>query len=275
MARFINNPLFINTVLLGGTPEEKVVAAAQAGFDQVELWRQDVEAHGGDARNLAGVLDKERTGLTDYQVLLDFTGAPGNQRDAKREEALQMLETAVLLGADTLLTPASTDPECIAAREEEDLSWLSREAAKRGVKIAFEAMAWSTHINTLPAAWRLVQKINQPNLGLVVDAFHIFVRNRTVADLAGIPVEKIFLVQLSDLAALPSQDQLVETARHQRLLPGQGNFPLYTLLNALHTLGYQGPLGLEVFNDRYHQQPPTDVAREALHALKRQCAATS
>ncbi|WLS77164.1 sugar phosphate isomerase/epimerase family protein [Erwinia pyri] len=275
MARFINNPLFINTVLLGGTPQEKVMAAAQAGFDQVELWRQDLEAHAGDAKNLAGLLDTQQTGLTDYQVLLDFTGAPDKRRDAKRQEALQMLETAVLLGATTLLTPASTDAECIAGREEEDLRWLSREAGKRGVRIAFEAMAWSTHINTLPAAWKLVQKIDEPNLGLVVDAFHIFVRNRTVADLAGIPAEKIFLVQLSDLATLPSQDRLVDIARHQRLLPGQGNFPLYTLLNALHAQGYQGPLGLEVFNDRYHQQPPTEVAAEAFHALKRQCAATS
>jgi 4-hydroxyphenylpyruvate dioxygenase len=275
MARFINNPLFINTILLGGTPQEKVMAAAQAGFDQVELWRQDVEAHAGDARNLAGLLDTQQTGLTDYQVLLDFTGAPDKRRDVKRREALQMLETAVLLGASTLLTPASTDPECIAGREEEDLRWLSREAGKRGVRIAFEAMAWSTHINTLPAAWKLVQKIDEPNLGLVVDAFHIFVRNRTVADLAGIPAEKIFLVQLSDLATLPSQDRLVDIARHQRLLPGQGNFPLYTLLNALHALGYQGPLGLEVFNDRYQQQQPVEVAGEAFHALKRQCAATS
>ncbi|MEM6050212.1 sugar phosphate isomerase/epimerase family protein [Erwinia sp. P7711] len=275
MARFINNPLFINTVLLGGTPQQKVMAAAQAGFDQIELWRQDVEAHAGDARNLAALLDNQQTGLTDYQVLLDFTGAPDNRRDARRKEALQMLDTAVLLGASTLLAPASTDPDSVAGREEEDLRWLSREAGKRGVRIAFEAMAWSTHINTLPAAWQLVQKIDEPNLGLVVDAFHIFVRNRTVADLAGIPVEKIFLVQLSDLATLPSQDQLVDIARHQRLLPGQGNFPLYTLLNALHTQGYQGPLGLEVFNDLYHQQPPVDVAGEALHALKRVCAATS
>lgn len=274
MARFTNNPLFINTILLGGTPQDKVIAAARAGFDQVELWRQDVEAHTGDAKNLARLLDNEQTGLTDYQVLLDFDGAPDARRDAKRKEALQMLETAVLLGATTLLTPASTDPDCVAGREEEDLRWLSREAGKRGLKIAFEAMAWSTHINNLPAAWKLVQKINEPNLGLVVDAFHIFVRNRTVADLAGIPVEKIFLVQLSDLATLPSQDHIVDIARHQRLLPGQGNFPLYTLLNALHKQGYQGPIGLEVFNDRYHQQPPVEVAREAMHALKRECAAT-
>lgn len=273
--RFQNNPLFINTVLLGGTTEEKIIAAAQAGFTQLELWRQDVESAKGAAQDVASLLDNQRIALTDYQVLLDFDGAPDEQRQEKRQDAIKMMDTAVKLGATTLLTPASTQKECVAEREEEDIRWLAQEAGKRGLRVAFEAMAWSTHINTTAAAWQLVQRVNEPNLGLVVDAFHIFVRNRTVADLNGIPMEKIFLVQLSDLATLPSGSELVDTARHHRLLPGQGNFPLYTLLDYLQTEGYGGPIGLEVFNDEIKQQAPTEAAREAMHALKRCCAQIS
>ncbi|WP_380177642.1 sugar phosphate isomerase/epimerase family protein [Kalamiella sp. sgz302252] len=273
--RFQHNPLFINTVLLGGTTEEKIIAAAQAGFTQLELWRQDVDAAKGTAQDVAALLQKQQLGLTDYQVLLDFDGAPEEQREAKRQDAIKMMEAAVALGAKTLLTPASTQKECIADREEEDIRWLAQEAGKRGLRVAFEAMAWSTHINTTDAAWRLVQRINEPNLGLVVDAFHIFARNRTIADLNGIPMEKIFLVQLSDLATLPSGSELMETARHHRLLPGQGNFPLYTLLDYLQAEGYSGPIGLEVFNDEIKQQQPADAAKEAMHALKRCCAQAS
>ncbi|WP_428943262.1 sugar phosphate isomerase/epimerase family protein [Pantoea sp. FN060301] len=273
--RFQNNPLFINTVLLGGSPEEKATAAARAGFSQLELWRQDVEAAGGTAQDMARFLQEQKLSLTDYQVLLDFDGAPDGQREEKRQLALGMLDTAVTLGAGTLLTPASTHKACIAEREEEDIRWLAQEAGKRGLRVAFEAMAWSTHINTTAAAWQLVQRVNEPNLGLVVDAFHIFVRNRTIADLHGIPMEKIFLVQLSDLATLPSANRVVDVARHQRLLPGLGNFPLYTLLDYLEAEGYDGPLGLEVFNDKIHQQAPGDAAKEAIQALKRCCARAS
>ncbi|MCP1440742.1 4-hydroxyphenylpyruvate dioxygenase [Erwinia persicina] len=270
--RFQHNPLFINTVLLSGTTEEKIIAAAQAGFSQLELWRQDVDPAEGTPQAVASLLEEQRLALTDYQVLLDFDGAPDDQREEKRRDALKMMETAAALGATTLLTPASTQKECIAGREEEDIRWLAQEAGKRGLRVAFEAMAWSTHINTTAAAWQLVQRINEPNLGLVVDAFHIFVRNRTVADLNGIPMDKIFLVQLSDLATLPSGSELVETARHHRLLPGQGNFPLYTLLDYLEAEGYSGPVGLEVFNDEIKQRSPSDAAKEAMHALKRCCA---
>lgn len=273
--RFQHNPLFLNTVLLGGTTEEKIAAAAQAGFDQLELWRQDVDAAEGTEPDIAALLKKQPLGLTDYQVLLDFDGAPEEQREEKRRDALKMMDAALALGATTLLTPASTQKNCIAEREEEDIRWLAQEAGKRGLRVAFEAMAWSTHINTTDAAWRLVQRVNEPNLGLVVDAFHIFVRNRTVADLHGIPMDKIFLVQLSDLAALPSGNELVETARHHRLLPGQGNFPLYTLLDYLEAEGYRGPVGLEVFNDEIKRHAPADAAKEAMHALKRCCAQAS
>jgi len=273
--RFQHNPLFINTILLSGTTEEKLRAAAQAGFSQVELWRQDVDSAEDKARSVVSVLKEQQLSLTDYQVLLDFDGAPDEQREEKRRDALKMMDTAVVLGATTLLVPASTQKECIAGREEEDLRWLVQEAGNRGLRVAFEAMAWSTHINTLATAWQLVKRIDEPNLGLVVDAFHIFVRNRTIADLNGIPMEKIFLVQLSDLAALPSGSELVETARHHRLLPGQGHFPLYTLLDYLEAEGYSGPVGLEVFNDEIKQRSPSDAAREAMHALKRCCAQTT
>ncbi|MCX8956212.1 sugar phosphate isomerase/epimerase family protein [Erwinia psidii] len=266
--RFTDNPLFINTVILGGTPEEKIQAAAQAGFSQIELWRQDVQAAKLNAAGVAGLLDEENLTLTDYQVLLDFDGAPVKSRQSKRREALLMLDTAVALGASTLLTPASTADDCIAEREEDDIRWLVKEAAKRGLRVALEAMAWSTHISDTAAAWRMVKRIDQPNLGLVVDAFHIFVRKRGVEDLAGIPVDKIFLVQLSDLSELPPEKALVATARHERLLPGEGIFPLHTLLDYLDAKGYCGPLGLEVFNDNLQRRPAADVAKEAMSALK-------
>ncbi|PLR33024.1 sugar phosphate isomerase/epimerase [Chimaeribacter californicus] len=270
----ITNPLFINTIILGGSPEEKLRAAHQAGFDQVELWRQDVEAVGGDAAAIAAALEAEALTLTDYQVLLDFDGAPDGLRDAKRAEAQRMLDTAVRVGATTLLAPACTHPGCIAARVEEDLRWLAREAGRRGLRVAYEGMAWSTLINTTADAWNMVQQVNEPNLGLVIDAFHIFVRHRTLADLDGIPMDKIYLVQLSDLASDPTPDTLIDTARHHRLLPGQGNYPISALLQRLQAGGYRGPLGLEVFNDDLRAQDPARTAREAMQALRAVCLST-
>jgi 4-hydroxyphenylpyruvate dioxygenase len=271
MMKKAENPLFINTVCLGGTTDDKLRAAHDAGFQQVELWRQDVEASGGDTAGIKTLLQKLPVGLTDYQVLLDFDGAPDSIREDKRHEALRMLDTAVALGATLLLTPACTHKECVGERIEEDLRWLARQAGQRGLRIAYEGMAWSTKINNTADAWKMVQRVNEPNLGLVVDAFHIFVRQRTVADLHGIPMDKIFLVQLSDLSEQPDPENLIDTARHRRLLPGQGKFPIHTLIEYLQEQGYTGPLGLEVFSDVLKAQDPASVARQAMKALQETC----
>lgn len=266
----MDNPLFINTILLGGGTAEKIAAAGAAGFDQVELWRQDVEAAEG---SVTAALHTAGVGLTDFQVLLDFDGAPGNRRAEKRAEAIAMLDMAVQLGAGTLLAPASTDPACDAARIVPDLAWLAQEAAARGLRVAYEAMAWSTVNHTLPAAWRCVQAAGVPNLGMVIDAFHIFVRGRDASDLDSIPMDRIYLVQLSDLDHTVDQPHLIETARHRRLLPGAGRFPIASLLQRLAADGYPGPIGLEVFNDAMKARDPAIVAREAMAALRRACRA--
>ena len=148
---------------------------------------------------IVAILKRLGLGLTDYQVLLDFDGAPDVIREAKRLEALRMLDTAVAVGADTLLTPACTRKDCVADRIEEDLRWLAREAAERGLRVAYEAMAWSTINHFTLDAWQTLKNVGEKNLGMVIDAFHIFVRHRTAADLEGIPAERIFWVQLSDL----------------------------------------------------------------------------
>lgn len=133
------NPLFINTILLGGTPTEKIVAARVAGFDQIELWRQDVEAYDGSAEKLGQWLKEENVGLTDYQVLLDFGGAPELIRGSKRAETLIMLDTAMKVGARTVLTPACTNRDCVAERIDDDMRWLARQAVSRGLRIAMKA----------------------------------------------------------------------------------------------------------------------------------------
>lgn len=265
------NPLFINTILLGGTPTQKIAAARAAGFEQIEILTDDVDAYDGSPEVLGRWLQEMGIGLTDYQVLREFDGAPENLRAKKRAEALSMLDTAAKMGADTVLTTASTDPACIAANIDDDLRWLAGEAAMRHLRIAYEGLAWSTINFTLAAAWNCVQRLNISNLGLVVDPFHLFLRGGSASDLDNIPMNRIYLVQLSD-SNLDHCDDLqlvINTARHHRLLPGQGWFPIDTVLERFKAGGYAGPVGIEVFNDEMRARDPQVTAREAMLALNR------
>ncbi len=81
-----SHPKFLNLVLLNGEPEEKLRAAHAAGFDQVEIWREDVQASAQGTLALAQLAAQQQLTFTNLQVLRDFTGAPDRERQQKREE---------------------------------------------------------------------------------------------------------------------------------------------------------------------------------------------
>ncbi|MCJ2126365.1 sugar phosphate isomerase/epimerase family protein [Methylobacterium sp. J-077] len=268
-APLLPGPSFINTVLLGGSPEEKLRAARKAGFAQVELWTTDVARAEGGAAGVRALVAELGLGLTDYQVLLDFDGAPGDKRAAKRAEALTMLDTAAAAGASTVLAPASTDPACDPARITEDLIWLVDEARRRGLRIAYEGLAWSTVNPSLAGAWATIRNLDPRHAGIVVDSYHLFVRGETPTILGDIPPERIFLVQFSDIPGPVQPSDYREVARHARLLPGDGRLPLASLIGKLSAIDYRGPVGLEVFNDRLKAESPEGVAKRAYGALQK------
>lgn len=264
----MTQPAFLNLVLLSGEPEEKLQAARDAGFDQVEIWREDVEAcHGGAAR-----LAQQGIGFTNLQVLRDFTGAPGDLRRQKRDELRQFIEMAQALGCDTLQAPATTREDCIAQHIDEDLRWLASEAARFDMRIMYEPMAWCSVDNTLPKAWERLQRLDQPNIGLVVDLFHICALGGDASHLDNIPAEQIYEVQLCDMAVQPSsqdKEAIMTLAKHQRQLPGAGIIDINSFVDKLKSAGYQGPVGIEVFNDDLKRQPPREAAQQAYAALRR------
>ena len=123
------NSTFLNLVLLNGEPGQKLQAARDAGFDQVEIWREDVDANAGGAAALAEIAALKEPGFINLQVLRDFTGAPGALRGKKREELREFIRIAQALGCDTIQAPASTREDCCADQIDDDLRWMASEAA--------------------------------------------------------------------------------------------------------------------------------------------------
>ena len=264
--------VFLNTILLGGSVRDKLEAAAAAGFDAVEVWREDVAAcpgGAGEVRAMAADLGLE---IADIMVLRDATGLPDGLREAKRAETLAVMDLALALGAACVQSPATMIAECVADRIDADLAWMADQAAARGLVISYEATAWSAVDNTLPAAWDRVRRLGAANVGVVVDSFHICARGRDAGDLDGVPADRIFQVQLNDLiepVGLDDLPHLIEVARHRRVLPGEGRFPLADFMRRLDAMGYAGPMGVEVFSDVLKARPPGEVARAAKAAFDR------
>jgi 4-hydroxyphenylpyruvate dioxygenase len=231
----------IATVCLSGTLEEKLAAAAQAGFDGVEIFEPDLI---GSALTPAEVRRRAlELGLSIdlYQPLRDFEAVTREQlgRNLRRAEA--KFDVMEELGATMLLVCSNVTPEAIDDDElaAAQLHQLAERAAARGIRVAYEALGWGRHVDEYDRAWRIVRAADHPALGLCLDSFHTLSRGTSLDALSQIPAEKLFFLQLADAPHL-SMD-VRHWSRHDRCFPGQGGFDLPAFLTWVLERGYRSP----------------------------------
>ena len=147
----------------------------------------------------------------------------------------------------------------------EQLHALAVRAADRGIRVAYEALAWGRHVNEYDHSWRLVQEADHQALGVCLDSFHILSRGSNLDAIADIPAEKLFFLQLADAPHLVMD--VLQWSRHYRCFPGQGGFDLADFTARVLDTGYDGPLSLEVFNDVFRQADPGRMAVDAMRSL--------
>ena len=147
----------------------------------------------------------------------------------------------------------------------EQLHALATRADERGLKIAYEALAWGRHVSEYDHAWRIVEAADHPALGTCLDSFHILSRGTDLAAIDTIPGESIFFLQLADAPHLTMD--VLQWSRHYRCFPGQGALDVAGLVERVLAAGYAGPLSLEVFNDVFRQADPGRTAIDAMRSL--------
>ena len=108
---------------------------------------------------------------------------------------------------------------------------------------------------------------NHPCIGLMLDSFHVFLMNSPLTEIAKIPGEKIFMVEVADFAA--SALEPIEISRHYRLFPGEGNSPMAAFLREVEKTGYAGCLSVEVFNAFYRQHDAFEIAKRGAECMSR------
>ena len=257
----------IATVSLSGTLPHKLEAVAAAGFDAIELFEADFINFSGSAAELKARADDLGLGIDLYQPFRDFEGMPEPlfRRSLARAEAkFDLMQT---LGAPLMLVCSNTSAQSLgdAERSSAQLHELAERAARRNLRIGYEALAWGRWVKLYGEAWAIVQRGDHPNLGLILDSFHTLSLRDDPAGIREIPGEKIFFVQMAD-APLMAMDVL-QWARHHRNFPGQGEFDLAHFFEQVLRAGYTGNLSLEIFNDVFRATPNRRTALDAMRSL--------
>ena len=258
----------IATVCLGGGLQTKLAAAAKAGFRAVELFENDLTFFPGTAREARAIAEDLGLEIVALQPFRDFECAPPPLRQRNFDRARRKLELTRELGSDLLCLCSTVHEDAIddPDRAAQDLAELADIARQSGVRIGYEALAWGRYVKDWTAAWDIVRKADRPNLGIVLDSFHICARNLPIAPIADLPKDKIALVQIADAPAILMD--LLSLSRHYRCYPGQGDYPIVDYLDAVVRSGYSGPLSLEIFNEQFRGASAASIAVDGMRALR-------
>lgn len=257
----------IATISVSGTLKTKLCAIADAGFENVELFDSDLLACPESASVVGAMMVDQGLTCTAFQPFRDFEGMPSKLRPRVFDRAERKFDVMQSLGTSLLLVSSNVSPESLGDRNRivDDLRELGERAAARELRVGFEALAWGRHIWDHREAWSVVQQVNHPSVGLVLDTFSSLARGIPIDSLRSIDPRKLFHVQIADAPAL-SMDPL-SWSRHFRCMPGQGDLPLLEYVVALKEIGYDGVLSLEIFNDSFRAGSTAEIAVDGMRSL--------
>ena len=113
----------------------------------------------------------------------------------------------------------------------------------------------------------LVSAIGTDNVGLLLDSWHWYTSHGTVDELMRLTNRDIVHVHVNDAPAEIPVDQQVDSRR--KLPVTTGVIDMKGFINALATIGYNGPVECEPFDQELRGLPPDEALQATIASLNR------
>jgi len=188
---------------------------------------------------------------------------------ALREAGASRMGTWISPAANSLTYRGNFDQHVRRLRE------IARILDDHGVRLGLEYVgpktSWASmrypFIHTKVEARELVSAIDVPGLGLVLDSWHWYTAHETPGDLLTLKGSEVVACDLNDAPAGIPVDQQKDLVRE---LPcATGVIDLKSFLNALVSIGYDGPVRAEPFNADLRKLSPERALESTAAAMKK------
>jgi sugar phosphate isomerase/epimerase len=239
---------------------EAVQGCVDAGLGAIGIWREQLAEVGlGEACRLVA-----ESGLRVSSLCRG--GFFTNPAEAESAEASnrQAIEEAAALNAATLvlvpggLPPGDRDLEAARDRAARAIGKLVPYAHELGVNLGIEPMnpiyaADRGVISTLAQALDIAERYDAADVGVVVDAFHVW-WEPGLSDQLQRAGQRIVSYQICDwITPLPADTLLA------RGMMGDGHVDFTALSRSVAAAGYRGDIEVEIFNADLWAAPPAEV----------------
>ena len=254
--------------------ERRASAAVAAGFAGIGLNRADYDAqvqrHGlsGLARILsdAGIRHVELETVTGW-----WNDDPDGAQWRKAFD--RMLEFCAVFPVHRIkLNGDFTEPGPSIETMRTGFARLARDAQGAGTVAALEPVAFS-NVRDPATARAIVGETAGHGGGAMLDCWHFARGDLPPQDLAGIQVQEISGIEISNIGPSVVGSLFEDTVDHRRL-PDEGSYDVAAFLGAVAATGYDGPIGCEVLSLDLRALPIEQALQAAAASARRVIAKT-
>ena len=277
--------LSCGSIGVAGDPRKEVGWAAQFGFEAIEPAAQFLEKLTDEELGVyrdemkAKKLSWGAAGLPvqfradDQAFEKDMKSLPGFARTLARAGATRVA-TWLNPGHKSLTYIQNFQIHAIRLRQVAQV--LGDHGVRLGLEYVGPKTAWSSSrypfIHTLAEMKDLIAEIKRNNVGLLLDSWHWYTAQETVADLLTLKASDIVLCHLNDAPQGIPVNQQVDN--HRELPCATGVIDTKGYLGALVKIGYDGPVVCEPFSQELSKMPVEQALATVAAAMKKAVALT-
>ncbi|GCE45524.1 sugar phosphate isomerase/epimerase [Thermosporothrix hazakensis] len=238
---------------------EAVEGCVRAGIPFIGLWREKVAEQG--LQESARIVRDSGLRVSSLCRGGWFAGSSARERQERLDDNRRAIEEAATLGTEVLVLvcgPAA-DGDLVAARAyvEECIEKLIPDAEQHGIRLGIEPLhpmyaGDRSVIVSLQQANQIASRLNHKQVGVVIDAYHIWWEPDIYAQIAAAG-ERILGFHVCDWL-VPTPDML-----NGRGMMGDGVIELRRLRTAVEQAGYTGPIEVEIFNQQLWSMPGDEI----------------
>jgi len=249
-----------------------IKAASAAGFDLLEIWSAKLYKFLEDRTPAELKILLAEHNLQPYSInsIEHVTFRTAEDYAEVKVECETLSRIAGEIGCAYIvvvpgLMPENGTKEQVVEESVRVLNELADIAEPYAVSLAFEFLGQTDcSVQTLDLCNEIVEKVNRPSIGNVIDTFHFYAGSSTFEAIDSMKPEKLFIFHINDAEDLP-KEQLTDA---HRLYPGTGILPIREIKKHFDKIGYDRMVSIEIFRPEYWNEDPYEVAKKAKAATE-------
>jgi sugar phosphate isomerase/epimerase len=264
----------LNTSTISGqklTITESADIAAKAGYQGIEPWIRELDAHvkaGGSLSDLGKRIRDLGLSVESTIGFFEWVVDDDARREKGLDEAKRNFEMVQQIGGKRLAAPpvgATDRTDLNLPKIAERYRALLELGDRFGVVAEAEVWGFSKTLGRLSEAVFVAIESGHSKACILPDVFHLFKGGSGVSGVRLLSGSAIGIFHFNDYPASPPREKLTDA---QRVYPGDGIALLNELVRSLSQIGYRGMLSLELFNHDYWRQDALQVAKTGLEKMR-------